>query len=145
MSSILLKHWALVLIVRHGHLGGGTFDSQDTLQPMPSGPLGESPPSEWYPPGHGDVYHALYASGLLENLINQVGMSFASSWSARTCPALSIITFTQDVVYQLSFAAATKAKACRRFVRWIVMALSCPGVETNDPSVKTRMVTAWSA
>lgn len=39
---------------------------------MPSGPFGESPPSEWYPPGHGDVYYSLYASGLLENLINQV-------------------------------------------------------------------------
>ncbi|CAM9304942.1 unnamed protein product, partial [Hapterophycus canaliculatus] len=44
---------------------------KDTLQPMPSGPFGESPPSEWYPPGHGDVYYSLYASGLLENLINQ--------------------------------------------------------------------------
>lgn len=40
---------------------------------MPSGPFGESSPSEWYPPGHGDVYYSLYASGLLENLINQVG------------------------------------------------------------------------
>lgn len=46
--------------------------SQDTLQPMPSGPFGESSPTEWYPPGHGDVYYSLYASGLLENLINQV-------------------------------------------------------------------------
>ncbi|KAL0585774.1 hypothetical protein ABG067_004497 [Albugo candida] len=26
---------------------------------------------KWYPPGHGDVYHALFDSGLLENLINQ--------------------------------------------------------------------------
>lgn len=50
-----------------------SFLLQDTLQPMPSGPFGESSPSEWYPPGHGDVYYSLYASGLLENLINQVG------------------------------------------------------------------------
>ena len=49
---------------------------QDTLQPMPSGPFGESPPTEWYPPGHGDVYYSLYASGLLENLINQVGAAW---------------------------------------------------------------------
>ncbi|CAM9759988.1 unnamed protein product [Chrysoparadoxa australica] len=44
---------------------------KDTLQPMPSGPLGESPLSEWYSPGHGDIYQSLYSSGLLENLINQ--------------------------------------------------------------------------
>ena len=25
----------------------------------------------WYPPGHGDFYHAFYNSGLLEDLVNQ--------------------------------------------------------------------------
>ncbi|CAN0398481.1 unnamed protein product, partial [Discosporangium mesarthrocarpum] len=30
----------------------------DTLQPVPLRPFGESPPSEWYPPGHGDVYQS---------------------------------------------------------------------------------------
>ncbi|CAM9613525.1 unnamed protein product [Choristocarpus tenellus] len=45
--------------------------NKDTLQPVPLRPFGESPPSEWYPPGHGDVYHSLYRSGLLENLITQ--------------------------------------------------------------------------
>lgn len=64
--------------------------SQDTLQPMPSGPFEESPPSEWYPPGHGDVYHSLYASGLLENLVNQVGLIFASCRSVLCCIDQSI-------------------------------------------------------
>jgi UTP--glucose-1-phosphate uridylyltransferase len=44
---------------------------KDTLLPMPAGPFGEGPSDEWYPPGHGDVYQALFSSGLLENLINQ--------------------------------------------------------------------------
>lgn len=42
---------------------------KDTLTPMPH--THNSPLSEWYPPGHGDVFQALYDSGLLDRLLAQ--------------------------------------------------------------------------
>ena len=44
---------------------------KDTLQPLPQGPFSETSPSEWYPPGHGDLYHSIFHSGLLEELLSQ--------------------------------------------------------------------------
>jgi len=40
---------------------------EDTLEPVPSS--ASSPLSEWNPPGHGDVYHCLRDSGLLDQLL----------------------------------------------------------------------------
>lgn len=45
--------------------------AKDLLLPLPEQPFTESQRHKWYPPGHGDVYNALYQSGLLENLIEQ--------------------------------------------------------------------------
>ena len=42
---------------------------KDTLTPMPN--KYDSPLGEWYPPGHGDVFQALYDSGLLDRLLAQ--------------------------------------------------------------------------
>jgi len=42
---------------------------KDTLTPMPSNPEGSL--TEWYPPGHGDVFQAMYDSGLLQRLLAQ--------------------------------------------------------------------------
>lgn len=42
---------------------------KDTLTPMPTNPDG--PLQEWYPPGHGDIFQALYDSGLLDRLLAQ--------------------------------------------------------------------------
>ncbi|EAY14496.1 UTP--glucose-1-phosphate uridylyltransferase family protein [Trichomonas vaginalis G3] len=39
----------------------------ETLEPVPTSP--DSPLAEWNPPGHGDVYHCLRDSGLLDQLI----------------------------------------------------------------------------
>ncbi|KAI9808898.1 MAG: UTP-glucose-1-phosphate uridylyltransferase [Phylliscum demangeonii] len=40
---------------------------KDSLLPLP--PKYDSPISDWYPPGHGDVFESLYNSGVLERLI----------------------------------------------------------------------------
>lgn len=42
---------------------------KDTLTPLPQKEDGSL--SEWYPPGHGDVFQALYDSGLLDRLLAQ--------------------------------------------------------------------------
>lgn len=41
---------------------------KDTLLPLPSD---NSTPSEWYPPGHGDLYRSFYESGVLDDLLSQ--------------------------------------------------------------------------
>lgn len=41
---------------------------KDTLTPLPRSH--DSPLGEWYPPGHGDVFQALYDSGLLQRLLD---------------------------------------------------------------------------
>jgi UTP--glucose-1-phosphate uridylyltransferase len=43
---------------------------KDTLQPMPLTHDGHEH-EDWYPPGHGDVFSALYNSGLVETLLAQ--------------------------------------------------------------------------
>lgn len=40
--------------------------AKDTLLPIPTGPT--DPKEAWYPPGHGDVFNALDAAGLLDEL-----------------------------------------------------------------------------
>jgi UTP--glucose-1-phosphate uridylyltransferase len=40
---------------------------EDTLEPVPQSP--DSPLSDWNPPGHGDVFHCLRDSGLLDQLL----------------------------------------------------------------------------
>ncbi len=42
---------------------------KDSLQPMPHHPTSSSI-SEWYPPGHGDMYESLYNSGVLDELLS---------------------------------------------------------------------------
>jgi len=42
---------------------------KDTLTPMPTSFSGKL--EEWYPPGHGDIFQALYDSGLLDQLLAQ--------------------------------------------------------------------------
>lgn len=46
---------------------------RESLQPVPARPFdGDEDEREfWYPPGHGDVFSALFQSGLLENLVDQ--------------------------------------------------------------------------
>lgn len=41
----------------------------DTLMPVPQSP--DSPDNEWAPPGHGDVFHCLRDSGLLNRLLSK--------------------------------------------------------------------------
>ncbi|KAG9292118.1 hypothetical protein G9A89_005262 [Geosiphon pyriformis] len=41
--------------------------NKESLQPMPRSPNADI--SQWYPPGHGDLYDSLYNSGLLDQLI----------------------------------------------------------------------------
>ena len=41
---------------------------KDSLSPMPK--KYDSSISEWYPPGHGDMYEALYNSGTLDKLLD---------------------------------------------------------------------------
>lgn len=43
--------------------------NKESLLPMPASP--DAPITNWYPPGHGDLYEALYTSGLLDQLLNQ--------------------------------------------------------------------------
>lgn len=47
------------------------FIVKETMLPMPNTKYDRTTRDKWYPPGHGDVYNALFESGLLENLINQ--------------------------------------------------------------------------
>lgn len=47
------------------------FVVKETMMPLPSTKYDKTTREKWYPPGHGDVYNALFESGLLENLINQ--------------------------------------------------------------------------
>lgn len=42
---------------------------KDTLQMMPNSLDGNK--EDWYPPGHGDLFHSLYNSGLLKKLIDE--------------------------------------------------------------------------
>uniref|UniRef100_A0A6B2L365 UTP--glucose-1-phosphate uridylyltransferase n=1 Tax=Arcella intermedia TaxID=1963864 RepID=A0A6B2L365_9EUKA len=42
---------------------------KDSLLPFPKSTTGDI--EEWYPPGHGDIYHAIYNSGVLDTLIGQ--------------------------------------------------------------------------
>jgi UTP--glucose-1-phosphate uridylyltransferase len=42
---------------------------KDTLQLLPSSATSQK--EDWYPPGHGDVFHSLYNSGLLKSLMEQ--------------------------------------------------------------------------
>lgn len=42
---------------------------EETLEPVPKSD--KSPNEEWNPPGHGDVFHCLKESGLLEKLISE--------------------------------------------------------------------------
>jgi UTP--glucose-1-phosphate uridylyltransferase len=42
---------------------------KDSLLPVPQSY--ESPISDWYPPGHGDVFESLYNSGILEKLLDR--------------------------------------------------------------------------
>jgi UTP--glucose-1-phosphate uridylyltransferase len=44
---------------------------KETMLPLPPTRYDRATRDKWYPPGHGDVYNALFESGLLENLINQ--------------------------------------------------------------------------
>eukprot|EP00945_MAST-04E_sp_MAST-4E-sp1_P002436 g2436.t1 len=44
---------------------------QATLQPLPQQTFQNDQKELWNPGGHGDIYAALYQSGVLENLINQ--------------------------------------------------------------------------
>ena len=41
--------------------------AKDSLQPLPSSVDG--PITQWFPPGHGDLYESLYNSGVLDALI----------------------------------------------------------------------------
>lgn len=41
------------------------------MLPLPTTKYDRSTRDKWYPPGHGDIYNALFESGLLENLIHQ--------------------------------------------------------------------------
>lgn len=43
--------------------------SKDSLLPVPKSPNSEV--SDWYPPGHGDLFEALANSGTLDELISQ--------------------------------------------------------------------------
>ncbi|KAE8987633.1 UTP--glucose-1-phosphate uridylyltransferase [Phytophthora fragariae] len=47
------------------------FIVKETMLPLPNTKYDRSTREKWFPPGHGDVYNALFESGLLENLINQ--------------------------------------------------------------------------
>lgn len=47
------------------------FIVKETMLPLPNTKFDRATRDKWYPPGHGDVYHALFDSGLLENLVNQ--------------------------------------------------------------------------
>jgi UTP--glucose-1-phosphate uridylyltransferase len=47
------------------------FIIKETMLPLPNTKFDRATRDKWYPPGHGDVYHALFDSGLLENLVNQ--------------------------------------------------------------------------
>jgi len=47
---------------------------KEPLLPMPKDHQGAK--SDWYPPGHGDLYEAFYNSGLLEDLLKQ-GIKYA--------------------------------------------------------------------
>ena len=40
---------------------------KESLLPMPTDPVGKN--GDWYPPGHGDLFEALYNSGTLDQLI----------------------------------------------------------------------------
>lgn len=40
---------------------------KETLQPLPQDNKNDS---EWYPPGHGDLYKSLYDSGTLQDLLD---------------------------------------------------------------------------
>ena len=41
---------------------------KDSLMPVPNDPVGEN--GAWYPPGHGDLFEALYNSGTLDYLLS---------------------------------------------------------------------------
>ncbi|KAF0740683.1 hypothetical protein Ae201684_003917 [Aphanomyces euteiches] len=44
---------------------------KESAVPLATAKYDKATREKWYPPGHGDVYNALFESGLLENLINQ--------------------------------------------------------------------------
>lgn len=44
---------------------------RDSLTPLPTGPFSLETKDLWYPPGHGDIYRALYKSGVLDSLLRE--------------------------------------------------------------------------
>lgn len=63
---------------------------KESLLPVPEKP--NSSISEWYPPGHGDLYESLYNSGLLDRLLEQgkeyVFVSNVDNLGATVDPAI---------------------------------------------------------
>ncbi|TDH66723.1 hypothetical protein CCR75_005974 [Bremia lactucae] len=47
------------------------FIVKETMLPLPNTKYDRLTREKWFPPGHGDVYNALFESGLLESLINE--------------------------------------------------------------------------
>ncbi|TYZ63941.1 hypothetical protein PybrP1_002908 [[Pythium] brassicae (nom. inval.)] len=69
---------------------------KETMLPMPTAKYDRTTRDKWYPPGHGDVYNALFESGLLENLINQ-GKEYIFISNVDNLGA----TVTLDVLYHM--------------------------------------------
>lgn len=86
---------------------------KDTLLPLPTAPFPGSSPHEWYPPGHGDVYHALHSSGLLESLLQQgkeyVFISNIDNLGATVNLDLLYHLVDQDIEMCMCVAKRTKA------------------------------------
>jgi len=73
----------------------------------------QNPDLEWNPPGHGDIYIALYASGLLEQLLEQ-GITYAfiansDNLGATLDPSLLGYFSTGDFPFMMEVAQRTPA------------------------------------
>jgi len=66
-SKILRKYKAKRVTVKTFNQSRFPRMLKETLQPLPQNNKNES---EWYPPGHGDLYKALYTTGTLQQLLD---------------------------------------------------------------------------
>jgi UTP--glucose-1-phosphate uridylyltransferase len=76
----------------------------------------ENPDLEWNPPGHGDIYIALYASGLLEQLLEQ-GITYAFISNSDNLGAVldpSLLGFFSEGGFPFMMEVAQRTQADRK-------------------------------
>ena len=85
--------------------------NKESLLPCPRDPKGQN--ADWFPPGHGDIFDALYNTGLLDKLID-AGKEYIFVSNVDNLGAVVDLNILQDMVdsqaeYLMEVTDKTKA------------------------------------